>query len=178
MTLKPVPIVGMRPQAPAPQRRGMVGVLQTATKLSCWSPPLVASPPNLTATVWPCIGLFGGPPSSSPFLSNWLPSTSRVMTFPHFAIPHIASLLRRPLLGLISKIAAISAEAQTGWYGAGVLLFEFRSGAPHESNLEARASPTVVASPLVPVGFGMRGPTALSLVKLTVQTPKLIYHRR
>jgi hypothetical protein len=75
------------------------------------------------------------------------------------------------------------AETQTGGpYRADqtVLPFDLPYGAPRESNLEARASPAVVASPLVPVSFGMRGPTALSqsagaeLVKLTVQTPKLV----
>ncbi len=61
-----------------------------------------------------------------------------------------------------------------------VLPFEFRSGAPRESNLDARASPAVVASPVVPISFGMRGPTALSqsawaeLVKLTMRTPKRV----
>jgi hypothetical protein len=58
--------------------------------------------------------------------------------------------------------------------------FDLPPGAPTEGTFEARASPAVVTLPYAPVSLGMRGPTALSqpagaeLVKLTVQTPKLI----
>jgi hypothetical protein len=86
------------------------------------------------------------------------------------------------VLAMISNITAFS-ESQTGGpYRAdqSVLPIGLPYGVPRESNLEARASPAVVASPLVPVSLGMRGPTALSqstgaeLVKLTVQTPNLV----
>ncbi len=53
-------------------------------------------------------------------------------------------------LVMILEIAAISAETQTGPYRADqtILPFEFPSGAPHESNLEARAGVTTRAGKL------------------------------